>query len=129
MIAILRSVLAVIVGYMVFAVSAFAVFRVSGRAAHGDAPMSFILLTTACGIMFALLGGYVAAWLAGRAPRVHGAAVGAVLALGAAVSLASTLGHGAIWSQIAALALMAPSAVLGGMLRARSVPINPHQER
>lgn len=30
-----------------------------------------------------------------------------------------TIGHGAIWSQVAALALMAPAAALGGWLRAR----------
>ena len=46
-------------------------------------------------------------------------AVAAVLALGATASLAGTIGHGAIWSQVAALVVMAPAAVLGGWLRAR----------
>jgi len=71
------------------------------------------------GMVFALLGGYVAAWLAQRRPIAHGAAVAAVLAIGAAISLLSTLGKGAIWSQAAALVLMAPCAVLGGWLRLR----------
>jgi hypothetical protein len=121
MLSLLRSVVAVIVGYIIFAASAFAVFRLSGRAAHADAPLSFMAITIVAGIMFALLGGYVAAWLAGRAPRAHGLAVAAILAVGAAVSLASTVGHGAIWSQVAALLLMAPSAALGGLLRSRAV--------
>jgi hypothetical protein len=54
-------------------------------------------------IVFALAGGYVAGWIAGRRPRAHGMAMAALLAVGAGVSLASTLGHGAIWSQVAAL--------------------------
>jgi hypothetical protein len=48
--------------------------------------------------------------------------VGALLATGAGVSLASTLGRGAVWSQVAALALMAPAAVVGGWLRSRRAP-------
>ena len=75
----------------------------------------------ASGMVFALLGGFVAAWLARRQPLAHGIAVGAVLALGAAISLLITMGKGAVWSQVAALALMAPCAVLGGWLRLRQV--------
>ena len=43
-----------------------------------------------------------------------------LLAAGAVASLASTLGHGVVWSQVAALTLMVPSAVLGGWFRARA---------
>ena len=116
---VLRSVLAVLVGYFVFALSAFAFFRLSGRPPHEPAPMPFMLASTAVGMLFASLGGFVAAWLAGRSPFAHGAAVAAVVALGAAISLVGTLGSGAIWSQVTALAFMAPCAVLGGWLRSR----------
>ncbi|PYP78083.1 MAG: hypothetical protein DMD35_12275 [Gemmatimonadetes bacterium] len=118
MLAILRSVVAVLVGYVAFAASAYAVFRLSGHAAHAPASVSFMLLTIACGVIFAALGGYVAGWLAGRRPLAHAVAMAALLLAGAAASLVSTLGHGAIWSQVAAIMLMAPSAVLGGWLRA-----------
>lgn len=117
--AILRSIIGVIVGYVVFAASAFAVFRVSGQAAHAEASATFMVLSIASGMLFALVGGYVAALIAGRKPFAHGIAVAAILALGAGVSLASTIGHGAIWSQLSALALMAPSAAAGGWLRSR----------
>jgi hypothetical protein len=117
-----RSVLAVIVGYLIFALSAFAFFQISGQPPHQAASMPIMLGSIAFGMVFALLGGYVAAWLARRRPLAHGVAVAAVLALGAAISLLSTLGNGAIWSQAAALALMAPCAVFGGWLRLRQVP-------
>ena len=116
-----RSIVAVAVGYLVFALSAFAFFQISGQAPHQVAPVSVMLASAAFGVVFALLGGYVAASLARSRPTGHGVAVAAVLAAGALVSLLSTFGKGAIWSQVAALVLMAPSAVVGGWLRAKQV--------
>ena len=115
----LRSVVAVLAGYLVFATSAFAVFRLSGRAPHAPAPLPFMLLTVASGVVFAAVGGYLAGWLAGRRPLAHAVAMAVLLSAGAIASLVSTLGHGAVWTQVTALTLMAPSAVLGGWLCAR----------
>jgi len=81
-----------------------------------------MMASISIGVIAAFLGGFVAAWLAGRRPLIHGLCVASVLALGATVSLLATLGHGAVWSQVAALALMAPSACLGGWARARVSP-------
>jgi hypothetical protein len=116
---ILRSIGAVVAGYLLFAVSAFLFFRLSGQAPHAAAPPSIMAGSIVVGVVAAFAGGFVAAQLAGRRPLAHGIAVAAVLALGAIASLASTVGHGAIWSQVAALVLMAPAAVLGGWARAR----------
>jgi O-antigen/teichoic acid export membrane protein len=120
-VSVIRSILSVVVGYFIFALSAFAFFRISGQPPHQAAPMPIMLGSIAFGMVFALLGGYVAAWLARSRPLAHGAAVAAVLALGATISLLSTLGKAAVWSQVAALVLMAPCAVLGGWLRFRQV--------
>lgn len=119
MLALLRSVLAVLLGYALFAVTSFALFRVTGHDPHAPASAAFMVVTVVEGIVFASAGGYVAAWIAGRKPVAHGAAVALLLAIGAAASLAATLGHGAVWTQVAALVFMAPSAVLGGWWRAR----------
>ena len=73
------------------------------------------------GVVFAFLGGYLAARIAVRRPLAHGIAVASVLALGAVVSLVGTLDHGAIWSQMAALVLMAPSAGIGGWVRSKQL--------
>jgi hypothetical protein len=116
-----RSVIAVIVGYLIFALSAFAFFQISGQPPHQAAPVPIMIGSIAFGMVFALLGGYVAAWLARRRPLAHGVGVAAVLALGAAISSLNTMGKGAVWSQVAALAFMTPCAVLGGWLRMRQV--------
>ena len=108
-----------IVGYAVFAASGFALFQLTGQAPHAEASLPFMLGFTAYGIAFALLGGYLSGWLAGRRPIVHGAAVGSILAIGAAVSLIMTIGKGVIWTQVIAITLMAPAAMIGGWLRSR----------
>lgn len=115
---ILRSIGAVVFGYLLFALLAFAFFQISGQAPHQKAPPTIMAGSIAVGVVAAFLGGYAAAWLAGKRPLAHAVAVSLALVLGATVSLASTLGRGAIWSQLAALLLMAPSAVLGGWARA-----------
>lgn len=116
-----KSILSVVAGYFIFALPSFAFFKISGQAPHQTAPLPFMVASMVFGAAFALFGGYVAAWLAPRAPLAHGIAVAVILAAGATGSLLSTLGKGLIWSQVAALALMTPCAVLGGWLRARTV--------
>jgi O-antigen/teichoic acid export membrane protein len=114
-----RSIGSVILGYLVFALSALAFFELSGQPPHAEASLSIMFASTLVGVVAAFVGGYLAAYVAGRKPAVHGLAVAAILAIGATVSLVSTLGHGAIWSQVAALAFMVPSATLGGWARAK----------
>lgn len=118
---IVKSVIAVIVGYIIFALGAFGFFRLSGQPPHEAAPVSVMIESIACGMAFAMLGGYVAAWLAGRRPLAHALAVALVLAIGAIASLMATLGKGAIWSQLCAVVLMAPAAAVGGWLRAKQL--------
>jgi hypothetical protein len=73
----------------------------------------------AYGVAFALLGGYLSGWIAGRRPVAHAVIVAVILALGATASLLATLGKGTVWSQVSAIAVMAPAAVAGGWLRQR----------
>ena len=117
---VIRSIGSVVLGYLIFALSAFAFFQLSGQPPHAEAPFSIMLASILVGVAAAFAGGHVAARLAGRKPVAHGIAVAVILAIGAAISLVSTLGHGAVWSQISALVLMAPGAALGGWFRARS---------
>jgi hypothetical protein len=117
---VLRTLGAVIGGYLVFALSAVALFQLSGRDPHVPQPLWFILASVAYGMVFAGLGGVATARLAPTRPLLHAGSVAVVLALGAGVSLAFSPGAGATWSQWTALTLMAPSAYLGGLLATRS---------
>ncbi len=119
---VLRSLFGVVVGYLLFAVSTFSIFRIAGRDPHQNQDVVFVAASVALGMAFAFAGGYLAAVIAGSEARLHGAAVAGLLALGAAASILSQPGAGSIWSQAAAIALMAPSAFCGGIVRGRSHP-------
>jgi hypothetical protein len=109
-----RSILGVFVGYAVFAVSAVVLFHAAGRDPHTRQDLLFTAAAILYGMAFAALGGLIAGFIAGRRPVLHAAIVGSVLAVGALASLISRPGAGAIWSQLAAIFLMAPCALVGG---------------
>ena len=115
----LRSIGAVVAGYFVFAVAAALLFQLSGQAPHEPATTAFKIASVAWGAAFAMIGGWLAARVARGRPLRHALAVGALIAFGALVSLAADI-SGAIWSQVSAMAVMAPSAALGGWLDSRA---------
>ena len=119
----LRSIAAVIAGYVVFAVSAVALFVIAGRDAQAAAPVGFMIFSTVYGMLFAGLAGYLAARIAGRRELLHAAIVTTIIAAGAVSAIFTRPEGGTIWAQLAAVLLMAPAATLGGWLRRpRSVP-------
>jgi hypothetical protein len=110
----LRSIGAVAAGYLIFGSSAALLFQLSGQAPHGPAPVGFKIGSIVWGAVFALVAGWLTARLAARRPAMHAAILAAVVALGALISLVTATG--AKWSQVAALAVMAPCAWIGGLV-------------
>lgn len=113
----LRSVLAVLVGYSVFAVSAVLLFQLSGVDPHGPSGLGFRIFGLAYGTAFAGIGGYVAATIAPRTPWRPVGVVAAVVVLAAVVSLVASPGDHATWTQLASIVLFAPAILAGGRLR------------
>jgi hypothetical protein len=107
----MRLVSGVILGYLVFGLSAFALFRITHHDPHVPASITFEIFTIVYGILFALLAGYVGCALAGRRDLLAAWIVAAIVALGAMASMIAT---GISWSPMAGLLLMAPMAVVGG---------------
>jgi hypothetical protein len=116
----LRSIGAVAAGYMVFAASAVLLFQVSGREPHEAASTTFKIGSVAWGAVSALVAGWLTARLAVRRGGTHAAVVAAIIAAGALVSLLMRPAD-AIWSQVAALVIMAPCAWIGGVVAARRI--------
>ena len=101
----------VILGYLVFAGSAFLLFRITGHNPHVRASISFEIATIAYGMLFAWLAGYIASFIGGRPDAIAAWILGAVIAVGAVISMIMTV---VSWSQVTALLFMAPMAVVGG---------------
>lgn len=114
-----RKIIGVIVGYLIFAVSAVLLFQIAGRDPHTPAPISFMFVSFVYGAAFAALGGYVASTIAQSGNLTQAVALAIVIALGATISILSQSGKGAIWSQLGAIFIMAPSALIGGRFKLR----------
>ena len=115
----MRSVIAVVAGYLVFGVSSAILFGVSGQDPHLLPTPGFLLCSVAYGTAFAAAGGYLAARLAPRRPLMHTVILAVLLAAGALTAIAVERSAGSIWSQLLVLFLMTPAALLGGYLRVR----------
>jgi len=118
-VSILRSVIAIVLGYAVFAVSAGLLFRLTGRDPHAPQSAGFMLFAVVYGIAFAGVGGILASRVAQGKGTVHAAFVTLLIALGATISLVASPGAGATWSQWSALVLMAPAAWGAAAISAR----------
>jgi hypothetical protein len=114
--ALIRNVIGMSVGCLIFASSALALFKISGRDPHVNPGLGFLVLTTVYGIAIAFLAGYVAAAIAHG--HSAGVLIGVVLALVAALSIYWQLHRASIWTEVAALLFMAPAAAVGGVARA-----------
>jgi multisubunit Na+/H+ antiporter MnhE subunit len=117
----IRSIAAVAAGYLVFAGSAALLFQLSGQPPHAPASRAFEIGTIIWGVVFALIAGWLTARIAVRHPAMHAVVLAALIALGALLSLLLSSSGSAIWTQVAALLLMAPAALAGGALARRNL--------
>jgi uncharacterized oligopeptide transporter (OPT) family protein len=109
----MRVVSGVILGYLVFAASAFALFHITHHNPHAPASVTFEIGAIVYGVLFAALGGYIASLVGGRRDMLAARFVSIILALGAIVSAFMTVFS---WSQIWAVIAMAPAVLLGGWM-------------
>ena len=112
---VLRSIGAVLGGYLVFLVSAVALFQVAKRPPGVWPGLGFAAFSILYGAAFAMAAGWVAARLAPRSPLAHAGVVAGLLATIACVSMLAQMRQASHWSQWAAILLFAPAAVIGGV--------------
>ena len=110
----LRSIAGVVTGCLIFGVSTLALFPLAGRDPHAEPGVGLVLGSALYGVVFAGLGGFVAARIAGRRPLVHAGAVGLALALAAIAAMIFNREPRPLWSELLTLLLLAPAAFCGG---------------
>ncbi|HTC57063.1 MAG TPA: hypothetical protein VK706_11680 [Candidatus Sulfotelmatobacter sp.] len=115
----IRTVLAVVLGYAIFAFSAVILFRSAHVDPHAPTGFGFGWFTAVYGLVFAVAGGFTAGRIARRRDLVCGIGVAALIATGATLSLIASPGAHARWSQLVALVLCSPSALVGDWMRRR----------
>ena len=109
----MRFVSGVILGYLIFAGSAFLLFHVTGHDPHAPASISFEIGAILFGVLFAGLAGFIASLIGGRRDMLAAKCVAVILAAVAIISATATV---VSWSQIWAVIAMAPAVLLGGWM-------------
>jgi len=111
----LRKILAVIIGYLVFAVSAALLFIITKHEPHKDASIGFKAITIAYGLFFSIISGLVLQLIAKPGSLALNFILAGVIFLLAAISLATS--SGSHWTQLFTMSIFAPASILGGRLR------------
>ena len=110
----------VVFGYLLFELLWRGLFQITNTDPHVPASISFQFGAAVCGMLFALVAGYVAGFIGGR-PHFNAAWIaGGVVALTAIVIMFRNM---VAWPQIFELLFMAPAVVVGGwtyVLRGRA---------
>ena len=101
----------IVLGYLLFELLWYGVFRVTNTDPNAPASISFETGAIIFGLLFALSAGYLAGFVGGRPHFTAAKFVGALIALTAIVVMVR---KGPAWPQVAALLFMAPAAVVGG---------------
>jgi drug/metabolite transporter (DMT)-like permease len=122
----MRTFLSILAGYAIFALSAVALFQISGAEPHKNASPAFMVGTTLYGMFFVFLAGYTATRIARRTDNGAGAIVMVIIAAAALGALIALPDGDSPWSVIATLAFMAPMALVGGIVARRK---RPHRDR
>lgn len=112
----MRTALAVLAGYALFAFSAAALYVVTGLEPGPGAPAGFLVGRVAFGIVIAGLAGILAGRIARERHRLAALSLALVIAAGAVVTLMERPDVTTLWIQVAAVLLMAPAAVAGDWL-------------
>ena len=119
-----RSLLAVVLAWVVMLVA----YRGGDVALQALAPHPneapdavYFVFSLGTGFIFMMVGGYVAAMLAGRSELKHALAFGAVSIAASILEALLFKGEQPIWYTIALMFLSIPAALAGGYFRARQL--------
>ncbi len=113
-----RNFFAVIVGYLIFAVSAAILFKISGIDPHAEAGAGTIATVLLFGGVFSFIGGYLAKTIAATHTPWANYALAFLIAAFAAFSYLKS--PGSHYTQLASIFLFAPLSLAGGLLRRRT---------
>jgi hypothetical protein len=124
---IVRSILAIVAGFLFIGALAFgagAVLQAAGMAPAPGEPLTDtgpVLLETAYVAVFAIAGCWLAAWLAPGRPMLHALILGVLGLAFNVMGAVATWGQRPVWAVVLNLALVMPYAWLGGRLRERQI--------
>jgi hypothetical protein len=113
----LRNIFGVVIGYLIFALSAVTLFGFSGIDPHVETDVTTTASVIIFGCVFCFIGGYFCKMIADTKTLRSNSALALLLAGFAAFSFFKS--DGSHYTQIAAIFLFSPMSLLGGFFRQR----------
>jgi hypothetical protein len=118
----IRSILAVISGYLAFYLAMLILWLAFGYGPEHKIPTTnFLILSIFCEALFALGSGYLIALIARRRELLHAGILSAIFVISGILYLVLRLNHYPVWVPLAVIFLNAPCVLLGGHLRKKRV--------
>ena len=113
----LRSVVAVVSGYLAFLVLTYSLWMVFGQDLETPPTEGFLVLSLAFETPFAVAAGYLTAWIARRRGAAHAAVLAGAMALHGAAGLVASSQAYPVWVDLVTLFILAPCCYVGGRIR------------
>jgi len=125
---ILRSIIAIIIGYLVLAFTNMAfVTLIFVQPILTLGPIATIASGVPYTFVCSFMGGYLVARIARRSEIKHGAILAGIMTLVTIISMIIAIAIEPLWYKISYLVVMAPAAVLGGYVRNRRKQLSKRQ--
>lgn len=115
---VVRSLVAVVAGYMVIVAGTVLAFEVwLGGIGYYKSSFPVLAVASLAALAVGLAGGYVAAWIGGRAPVLHAAGVLVPIILDTTYVISSGVSRDPIWYDLVGASTLMVAAILGGFVR------------
>ena len=117
----IRSIISVIAGYLVWMGATWIVWILFGYGIHDVPPTGFLVFSVLYESLFGLGGGYLTGVIAKRHIFRHSMVLAAFFAIGGVVSIIFETGQFPVWIPLSTIFITAPCVALGGYIRQRQV--------
>ena len=118
----IRSILAVISGYLAFYVAMLVLWLAFGYGPEQDIPSTgFLVISVFCEALFALGAGYLIASIARRREIIHAAFLSVLFVVSGILYLLLRLNHYPFWVPLAMILINAPCVLLGAYIRIQRI--------
>ncbi|MDN3658064.1 hypothetical protein QWZ08_20600 [Ferruginibacter paludis] len=109
-----RKIVSVIAGYIIFVITALALFKFSGQKPHADPTTTFVILTAIYGAVTSFIAGLVTQMISRTKSLIINYILAFIIAGFATFSLVKSAGNH--WTQLLAIIIFAPASIVGGLI-------------
>lgn len=116
----IRSIISIISGYLVFTMTMLLLWAVFGYKPNSVPPTEFLIFSVCCECLFALGSGYVVALIARRKELVHTGILVAVLVVLTLMTILVFKNKLPLWANLSTIFPISPYVLLGGLIRKKA---------